>query len=69
MPMEAAHIWPLAPEEGPCTQDTTDPPGSTGIILAQEGQAAPRSQRFLTQLQIKCQTEMRLYSIRPLCNI
>ena len=33
MTMEEAHTWPLAPEEEPCTPDTTDHPGSMDLII------------------------------------
>lgn len=60
MPMEEAHTCPLAPEEEPCTPDTTDPPGCTELTWTQGVQAPPRSQRFLRQRRQKPQREMHL---------
>ena len=62
MPTEEAPTWPLAPEEEPCTPDTTDPPGCMGLIWAPDDPAAPRSQSSLRQRQRKTQTEMHLCS-------
>lgn len=63
MPMVEAHIWPHAPEEGPCTLDTTEPPGCTDLIGDQDNPVVPRSQRFLRRHRQKCQTEMHLCSV------
>lgn len=62
MLMEEAHIWLHVPEEEPCTPDTTNPPGSTGITGAQDDPAAHTSQRSLRQHQQKTQKEMHLCS-------
>lgn len=60
MPMEEAHTWPLAPEEEPCTLDTTNHTGSMALIWAQDDPAAPRSQRFLRRHRRNTQKEMHL---------
>lgn len=62
MPMEDAHTCPLAPEEEPCTPDTTNPLGCTDLTQAQDNQAAPRSQRSLRQRRQKTRKGM------PLCS-
>lgn len=66
MPMEEAHTCPLAPEEEPCTLDTTNPPGCTDLTQAQDDPAAPRSQRSLRRRGRKSRKGMPLCSDRML---
>lgn len=60
MPMEEAHMWTLAPEEEPCTPDTTNPPGSMDLIWAQDHPEALTTQSSPRQHLRKSQKEMHL---------